>query len=293
MYPALPHLDGVRHSYLDVGDLRVHVAEAGPPDAPPVVLLHGWPQHWWCWRRVAGLLAEEHRLVMPDLRGLGWTAAPRDGYDKARLAADLVGTMDALELDRVLLVGHDWGGWAGFLACLDRPNRFSAFLALGVVHPFQKLDSRVLTWWRFGYQLLIASPVVGGELIRTQPRLVESMLRAGAGAPDTFTAEDLRIYSSALQDPARAQASVALYRTWLLRESAAAAGTRGTARLRVPTRLMVGADDPVCRPALLRGWEGYADDMAVERLPGVGHFVPEEAPREVAAAVRELVAAHR
>src|SRR5204863_7343073 len=122
---------------VDVGGLSVHVAEAG--SGPPLVLLHGWPQNWYCWRRVVPLLAPKFRLIMPDLRGHGWSDAPRRGYEKEQLADDLVGLLDALQLDEVGMVGHDWGGWVGFLACLRAPERFGGLLALGIPHPFQRL----------------------------------------------------------------------------------------------------------------------------------------------------------
>src|SRR5688500_7961534 len=100
---AIPDLPGVTHRTVDVDGLAVHVAEAG--EGPPLVLLHGWPQHWWCWRHVVPLLADSYRLVMPDLRGHGWTEAPSGGYDKEQLATDLLGTLDVLGLDEVGLVG--------------------------------------------------------------------------------------------------------------------------------------------------------------------------------------------
>jgi pimeloyl-ACP methyl ester carboxylesterase len=113
--------------------LRFHVAEAGAGD--PVVLVHGWPQHWWMWRHVVPLLAPHARLVMIDLRGFGWTDAPPGAYDKQTLADDLLAVLDALDLQRVCLMGHDWGAWSGFLACLAEPERFAAFLALGSPRP--------------------------------------------------------------------------------------------------------------------------------------------------------------
>ena len=94
---ALPALAGVTHRTVDVDGLAVHVAEAG--DGPPLVLLHGWPQHWWCWRHVVPLLAPSYRLVMPDLRGHGWTAAPAGGYDKEQLATDLLALLDQLGIE--------------------------------------------------------------------------------------------------------------------------------------------------------------------------------------------------
>ena len=81
--------EGVEHRWVDVaGGLRVHVAEAG--EGPPLLLLHGWPQHWWMWREVIPALARSHRVICADLRGHGWTDAPRSGYAKERLASHVI-----------------------------------------------------------------------------------------------------------------------------------------------------------------------------------------------------------
>ena len=76
---------------------------------------------------------------MPDLRGYGWSDAPKRSYDKEQLATDMLRLSDALELDTVGYVGHVWGGWTGFLACLRQPQRFSGLLALGIIHPFERI----------------------------------------------------------------------------------------------------------------------------------------------------------
>jgi pimeloyl-ACP methyl ester carboxylesterase len=281
----MPVLAGVTHRFVDVGGLRVHVAEAGRGE--PLVLLHGWPQHWWCWHRVVPLLQDRYRLVMPDLRGHGWTDAPQDGYDKEQLASDLLGLLDALELPQVGLVGHDWGGWTGFLAALRAPERFRAFLALGIVHPFQRPTfGRALQSWRLAYQVGLSTPVLPELLLRSSPRLVEQFVAAGSSRPEVFAGGEARTYGEVLQDPARARASVLLYRSVVLREGLPVAlGRYRDQSLTVPTRLVVGDGDPVASPALL---EGAPADLDVEVLPGVGHFVPEEAPEAVAERVRAL-----
>ena len=285
---ALPPLDGVTHRYVDVAGLQVHVAEVGSGE--PLVLLHGWPQHWWCWHRVAPLLQDRYRLLMPDLRGHGWTDAPEDGYDKEQLATDLLGLLDVLDLPRVGLVGHDWGAWTGFLAALRAPERFSAFLALGVVHPFQRPTvSRALQSWRLGYQVALSTPLLPSLALQASPHLVEAAVLAGSTRRSAFSGGAARTYGEVLQDPARARASVRLYREVVLREGLAVAlGRYRSSRLTVPTRLVVGQGDPIASPAVLEGWEGCADDMTVEVLPGAGHFLPEEAPEEVAARARAL-----
>jgi pimeloyl-ACP methyl ester carboxylesterase len=269
----LPALAGVTHRDVHARGLRFHVAEAGSGE--PIVLLHGWPQHWWAWRKVVPLLAPQARVVMPDLRGFGWSDAPPDGYDKPTMADDMLAVLDALGLERVTIVGHDWGGWIAVLACMKAPERFERLLALGISPPFGRPSPRaLLDAWRFGYMLAIAAPEAGERLVSSE-RFVRTMLHARAGA---FSDDDLRAFAEVLAEPARARASVQLYRTFLLRELAA--GTRG--RLHVPARLVVGGDDPVVRPSLLAGRERHADELTVELVAGCGHWIPAERPDLVA-----------
>src|SRR5215510_124422 len=116
MHGGPPEIEGVRHSYVDVPGVKLHVAEAG--EGPPVLMLHGWPQHWWIWRKVIPDLARDHRVIAPDLRGFGWSEAPSGRYELQGFADDALALLDALDLDQVNLIGHDWGGYAGFLLCL-------------------------------------------------------------------------------------------------------------------------------------------------------------------------------
>jgi pimeloyl-ACP methyl ester carboxylesterase len=269
----LPALDGVSHRTVQVRGLSFHVAEAGSGE--PLVLLHGWPQHWWAWRKVVPLLAPHARLVMPDLRGFGWSDAPPRGYDKQTMADDVLALLDALGLQRVRIVGHDWGGWIAFLACMTAPERFERALALGISPPFGRASPRMLLdLWRFTYMLAIAAPALGERLAASQ-RFVGTILSARAGA---FSDDDLRAFAAVLAEPARARASVQLYRAFLLGE--AVRGVRG--RLHVPARLVVGARDPVVRPSLLSGREHYADDLTIELVPDCGHWIPAERPDLVA-----------
>ncbi|MFI5121970.1 MAG: alpha/beta fold hydrolase, partial [Vicinamibacteria bacterium] len=133
----LPHVDGVTHRFVGANGIVFHVALAGSANDDPVLLLHGWPQHWYEWRHLIPQLADRHRVLALDLRGFGWSDAPRRGYLKEQMATDVLAVLDALGLDRVKLVGHDWGGWIGFLLCLRAPERVDRYLALGITHPWQ------------------------------------------------------------------------------------------------------------------------------------------------------------
>jgi pimeloyl-ACP methyl ester carboxylesterase len=278
-----PELPGVEHRWVSAGGLRTHVALAG--NGTPLLLLHGWPQHWWCWRYLIPLLASSHRVIAPDLRGHGWTDAPPGGYDKETLASDVLALLDALELERVQLIGHDWGGWVGFLLCLRAPERFERYLALNTGHPWPSADARnLLSLWRFAYQLVVGSPAAGPWLLRTQAdRLMERALRDGAARPEAFTDADLAIFAERLRDPARAHASSLLYRTFVLSEQLPIAlGRYRSQRLRTSTRMLFGTQDPVLTPRLLEGYEPHADDMSVELVEDAGHFIAEDRPELVA-----------
>ena len=129
-----PHVEGVRHRFVRTARLRMHVAEAGRGE--PVLLLHGWPQHWYAWRDVIPLLARHYRVICPDLRGFGWTEAPRTGYRTGELVDDLIALLDVLALERVFVVGHELGGRLGFHLSLRAPTRVRGHLALNALHPY-------------------------------------------------------------------------------------------------------------------------------------------------------------
>jgi pimeloyl-ACP methyl ester carboxylesterase len=137
-----PDLPGVEHRYVTTsGGLTIHVAEAGPSDGPPITLVHGFPQHWWAWRRLIGPLASDgYRVLAPDLRGAGWSDAPRGRYLKADMADDLLAVLDELGIKRSWVAAHDWGGLAGFILLLRHPERIAGFAGFNTVAPWLKLD---------------------------------------------------------------------------------------------------------------------------------------------------------
>jgi pimeloyl-ACP methyl ester carboxylesterase len=277
---SLPHVDGVEHRWLEVGGVRLHVAEAGAGE--PVVLLHGWPQHWYLWRDVIGPLAARYRVICPDLRGFGWSQAPRGRYDKETLAGDVIALIEGLGLERVRLAGHDWGGLVGFLTCLRRPDLVERFLVLNMIHPWPKLDPRtLLDFWRPLHAYVLSTPVVGERLLRHSPATVRGLLQLAARS-GTFTPPELDAFADPLTEPARARATVALYRAFVTRELPALVGGRyADARLRTPTLLLFGTDDLAITQRALRGFEHHADDMELELVPGVGHFIVDERPKLV------------
>jgi pimeloyl-ACP methyl ester carboxylesterase len=291
MHGSPPEIDGVRHSYVEVPGARLHVAEAG--DGPPVLMLHGWPQHWWIWRKVMPALARDHRVIAPDLRGFGWSEAPAGPYEISELAADMVALLDALELERVDLIGHDWGGYTGFLLCLDAPERVRSYLALGIVHPwFQPPKPSLAALQRTAYQFILATPGVGTSVLRHLPGFVKLALRKAAHPSMRWSEEELDCYAESFRSPDHALASSHVYRSFLTRElPRLKRGHYRSQRSSVPTRILAGEADPVVRADILAGFEPYADDMTVETVERCGHFIAEERPELVVERARELFGA--
>src|SRR4051812_46281363 len=269
MFEDLPPVPGVRHEMVETPRLRMHVAMAGE-SGPPLVLLHGWPQHWFEWRHVIPRLAERYRVFAPDLRGLGWTDAPPRGYEKVELAADVLALLETLRLDSIYLAGHDWGGFAGFLMCLRAPERVRSFVAMSIIHPWLRASGAgALNSWRLWYQWVLATPWLGPSALQRGPGFVMRLIRMWS-PNGVWSDEELDSFADRLSREDRARASAQYYRTFQTREFVPiTSGRYRDQRLATPTLLLSGTDDGVVRPELLRGFEPYADDMRLELIPGV------------------------
>jgi pimeloyl-ACP methyl ester carboxylesterase len=271
----MPQLPGVQHRELDLPTgVRLHVAEAGDPAAPALLAVHGWPQHWWMWRKVIGALAERRRVLCPDLRGLGWSGIPADGdYTKGRMADDLLALLDALGIERAGYLGHDWGGWIGWLVALRAPERVERLMAVSILHPWVHPLRGLRHAWRLAYVPTLATPVLGPALVRDG-----RAVRAALGR--RISDDDAAVYVDVLRQPARAAASSAYYRQFQLREAPRLHALAG-ARLEMPVRVLFGRRDGPQHPSQLAGLDRHAAELEVEVVDG-GHFLPEEQPELVA-----------
>ena len=267
----LPWVAGVEHRFIDVLGTRFHYAEAG--SGPPLVLLHGWPQHWWSWRMVIGELSKHYRVICPDIRGMGWSEGAEGGFGWDDLSADLVDLLDALGLDRVRLVGHDWGSLIGYRTAIRHPERLESLVAMAGIHPWQVRHTTAVTWRRPWHIWTIA--LLGGVGV-TRLGLGERALREWRhhGA---FTEDEAAVYMGALRRPSSVAATRRFDRN--IPKFEIPRGLREYRRWRnpVPTLHLNGAEDPLT-PEHPRGFEPYADRMELEVIPNCGHFIAEEAP---------------
>ena len=270
--PAIP---GVRRSFVNARRVRFHVTESGPAHGRPVIALHGWPQHHWVYRDLLANPPEGLRIIAPDLPGYGWSGPPPHRWAKDDVAADVLGLMDALGIDRTLLVGHDWGGFVGYRMLLGAPDRFDGYLVCNMAHPWQTPRTTLPHFWRFlAYQPFVAS--IGVALQRRTPYLRRVIFGSGP-REHRVDARSAAIYAERFRDPVCARTATDTYRTFLLRELPSAARQPEQRRATVPIRALFGMRDFAVHPSLASPRTANADDYTFEAVDA-GHFVIDERP---------------
>jgi pimeloyl-ACP methyl ester carboxylesterase len=288
--PEQVQVEGVEHTSVALDGFDAHIAAAGDPDGEPVVLVHGWPLHWWSFRHLSRALAEDgRRVIAPDLRGFGWSGTPGWGYASAQFTKDLLALLDALDFERVDLVGHDWGCFVGYRATLGAPERFRRYVAMSAPGPHTRYSARTIaTLWRFWYQQPLALPITGPRTVRRM-RSPRSLVGGWIGL-HRMSKDVVAAYMRQFDDPARVDASVALYRDAVLHAFATPfLPEYRHARLRVPTLHIHGTKDGPTSPAFVRPLAARSDHWRLELLDGVGHFILDEAPEQVERLVRPFL----
>jgi pimeloyl-ACP methyl ester carboxylesterase len=264
-----PPVAGVEHRFVEVRGFRMHIAEAGSGE--PLLLVHGWPQHWYQWRGVMQRLGDVRRLVVPDLRGFGWSDAPPGPIDPDVFADDLIALLDALGIERTDLAGHDWGGFTSLLLAARHPERFRKVVAFSTPHPWVKITPRLaLESWRAWYAVLFAA-----GLAERTPKLAELGLRREGVAPEPYVAR--------LREPARAQATTRLYRSYLRTLRATVRGGTEVPRPQSEVLLCIGEEDQLVSPRLGAGLPNF------EVIRGAGHFVCDTHANVVAERIRSFL----
>lgn len=278
-----------RHRDVHAGGARFHVAELG--SGPLVLLLHGFPQHWWAWRHQLVALADAGwRAVAMDLRGYGASDKPPHGYDAQTLAGDVVGVVRALGERDAVVVGHDWGGWLGFVAAALHPQAVRRLAVLGIAHPRSLRAALVGSRRQLAasrHVLAFQVPVVAERrLLAHDAALVGRLLESWA-APGWHDPVAVARYRRAAQLPLVARSALEYYR-WAVRAPATPGGRRLRAALDAPLRQPVlqlhGELDPCVLPSTARRSARHVvGPYSWRTVPAAGHLLPEEAPDTVTA----------
>jgi len=262
----------LQEGYAEVDDATLHYVETG--DGPLVVLLHGFPEFWYGWRRqIAQLAAAGFRVVAPDLRGYNLSSKP-DGlaaYTADKLAADVRDLIRERGAESALLVGHDWGGTAAWTAAMNHPEVVDRLVILNAAHP-RKLNeglrhpSQLARSWYFFYFTLPDLPE--HHVQANDWEFLKHFLR---DAQPPYTEQEFDRYVEAWSQEGAAGAMIDYYR-------AAVRPPKGTKTelqpISAPTLVIWGEQDRYLGPSLA---EPHAEDVPnldrVERLPDASHWV--------------------
>ncbi|HEX6748534.1 MAG TPA: alpha/beta hydrolase [Longimicrobium sp.] len=274
------------HHEAVVNNVRLHWVEQG--DGPLVVLLHGFPEFWWGWRRqIPALAAAGFRVVAPDMRGYNLSAKPRgaSSYRVSILLEDVAALVRHLGAERAHLTGHDWGGVVAWHAAMRRPEIVGRLAIINAPHPtiFAREMRRPRQFLRAWYAMAIQLPALPEAAIRAGNfRALERLFR-GTATPGAFSDEDIARYKEALRRPGALTAALNYYRAYrssLVRRM----GTKKKRPRRIvesPTLVIWGEKDRALDLHNLDGLERYVPDLRVERLPHASHWVMADDPERV------------
>ncbi len=277
--------------------VELDVAVAGLPTNPPIILLHGFPESHRTWRYQIEDLAKDHFVLAPDQRGFAKSSKPAgvENYTPDKPVADLIALADRYDIQRFTLVGHDWGGAIAWMAALNHPDRVERLIIVNAPHPFvfqktlfddmaQREASQYITAFR--------NPEFDAHIERI-------------GLSDFFDGSFMRhtdfekvreekpIYLEQWGQPGAMTAMLNWYRASAVQVPAMDATPERPAfldgpfpPLKMPVLVIWGLGDKALLPSQLEGLEPLVPNLTIDRLEGVGHFAPWEAPDKVTGAMR-------
>jgi len=292
-----PHLpegfaDTFTSRYIDAGEVRLHAVTGG--GGPPLLLVHGWPQTWYAWRMLMPALARDFSVVAVDQRGIGLSDKPRDGYDTATLARDLVALMEALGHQRFAMYGTDVGMPIAYALAADHPDRLERLIVseapLPGVSPSPPLflppplNERL---WHLAFNQL---PKVNEQLVTGREDIFFGAEFDASAGTNKLPDHAVRYYIDTLASgPDHLRGSFEFYRA--IPTTIAQNEQRKTRRLTLPVLAIGGAESSGAGVA--NTMKLAADDVQGLVLPGCGHWVAEQAPEELLAAVTAFLAPYR
>jgi pimeloyl-ACP methyl ester carboxylesterase len=312
----------IRHRVIPANGIELHVAEAG--DGPLVLMCHGWPELWYSWRHQLVALAEAgFHAVAPDMRGFGRTSAPDEvaAYTILHNVGDMVALTDALGEKRALIVGHDWGAPVAWHCALLRPDLFPAVVAMSVPHrrrgPLPPLDTLRKAGKSDYYYLYFQEQAAEDEFARDPRRTLARILYIGSG--DTPRDDKMSMYVDRAKGFLGAPYGAVPLPPWLTEQDIgvfaaeyARTGFRGglnwyrnidrnweltapwhAAKIMQPALFIAGSRDAVITGSMGQRALDEMDNVVPNLtrrilLDGAGHWIQQERPAEVNAALIEF-----
>lgn len=279
---------GWAHAVREVNGVDLHYVAAGPEDADPVVLLHGFPECWWAWRRHVDPLSDSFRVLVPDMRGYARSEKPFDvsEYRLERLADDVAGLVATEGHDSAHVVGHDWGGVVGFATALRRPERLDRLVVLNAPYPGAFEDQLTLrqatrSWYAGFFQL----PAVPERVLAARDfALLDRLFREAPRVEGAYTDADVRRYKRAWRRDRAMRSMIDYYRAFgreHVRELWRGRWGAGR-RVRADTLLLWGEEDRALGRHIPKVEADELENASVEFYPQASHWIHAEFPERTA-----------
>jgi pimeloyl-ACP methyl ester carboxylesterase len=288
---------GIRNRWVEANGQRFEVAEAGAGDRL-ALCLHGFPELNFSWRHQMPMLADMgYRVWAPNQRGYGKSSRPSgiEAYAIPNLVADAAALIDASGARSVTLIGHDWGAMVAWFFAMNKARPLERLVTMNVPHPacfareLRTWKQLRKSWYMFFFQL----PVVPERMLTANDALaVRRAFRDSAIDKSRFPDADLDVYARAARQPGAMTAMINWYRA-AAPGRASAQGARDYPVILTPTLIVWGEEDVALDIATLDGTDRYVRDLTIERLPGVSHWVQNEAYEEVNRILAEWLSSER
>jgi pimeloyl-ACP methyl ester carboxylesterase len=266
--------------------IHFEVATMGSGDRL-ALCLHGFPEHAYSWRYQMPMLARlGYRVWAPNLRGYGNTDSPPEvsAYKPRTLVEDVAALIKAAKPSETLLIAHDWGAALAWLLAMEQPQLIHRLVILNLPHPvcfireLSHLRQLSKSWYMFFFQLPWLPEFLLG---RRQGRATSELIRKTSGNPARFPDEDLEFYRANAARPGGLRAMINWYRALFRGQEARRFLSRSIPVIHVPTLFLWGDADVALSLHTTRGTEKYVSDLTFRVLPGVSHWIQQEAPEAV------------
>ena len=282
-----PFPAGFRTQEIATNGTKLHVRVGG--QGPAVVLLHGYGETGDMWAPLAANLARDHRIVVPDLRGMGLSAKPADGYDKKNQAHDIAGVMDKLGIQQADLVTHDIGNMVGYALAAQYPTRIIRFVIMDAplpgVGPWDEIvRSRAL--WHFSFQGPDAERLVAGR----ERIYLDRFWNEFSADPKRFGEASRRHYAKLYAQPGAMRAGFNQFAAF---DQDAVDNKAFVAKGKLAMPVLAVGGEKSFGPTMAVVMRACASDVTEKVIPDAGHWLMEEQPAATVAAIRAFLDAKR
>lgn len=277
----------IEEKFIKINEITLHVVLAGPEDATPLVLLHGFPDFWYGWKNIIIGLKDDFRLIVPDLKGFNLSDKPEsiEEYDLKILVEDIKNLSEQLKLKKFYLAGHDWGGLIAWAFAEKYPGLLKKLIILNAPHykVFRKKIKNNKTQRKAsGYISQLIKEDSDQLMKRDDYQMLRFSTFQNTRNKNAFSEEDKAKYIDAWSQPKALKTSVNYYRANRRYED-------WTGEINVPTLVIHGMKDNYIKPIVLEGLSEYVKDLKIIRSEDSSHWIMHDDPELVISSIKRFV----